>query len=71
MSEAENVSPSHPDRAALERRLAELEAELANGERLLAELDERRRRLHESMLRIGGAAQVLRELLGHAPEGTS
>jgi hypothetical protein len=48
----------------MERRLAELESELAAGERLMAELDDRRQRLRDSMLRIGGAIQVLRELLG-------
>jgi hypothetical protein len=48
----------------MEKRLAELEAELEAGERLMAELDERRQRLRDSMLRIGGAVQVLRELLG-------
>lgn len=51
-------------RDEMERRLAELESELAAGERLMAELDERRQRLRDSMLRIGGAIQVLRELLG-------
>ncbi|HEY0555606.1 MAG TPA: hypothetical protein VGG20_15215 [Thermoanaerobaculia bacterium] len=51
-------------RDEMERRLAELESELAAGERLMAELDDRRQRLRDSMLRIGGAIQVLRELLG-------
>ena len=55
----------------MERRLAELETELQAGERLMAELDDRRQRLRDSMLRIGGAIQVLRELLdreGRGPE---
>ncbi|HEX4960387.1 MAG TPA: hypothetical protein VF173_06085 [Thermoanaerobaculia bacterium] len=54
-------------RDGMEKRLAELEAELAAGERLMTELDERRQRLRDSMLRIGGAVQVLRELLGRPP----
>lgn len=53
----------------MERRLAELEAELQAGERLMAELDDRRQRLRDSMLRIGGAIQVLRELLGREGRG--
>jgi len=55
----------------MEKRLAELEAELAAGERLMAELDERRQRLRDSMLRIGGAVQVLRELLGRQDGDTA
>lgn len=51
-------------REKIEARLAELRAELATGERLLAELDEKRERLRESMLRIAGAIQVLEELGG-------
>lgn len=43
-------------------RLAELRAELAEGERALAELDLRRERLVTNMLRISGAVQVLEEL---------
>ena len=46
----------------MELRLMELREELANGERALAELDERREQLVTSMLRISGAVQVLEEL---------
>ena len=47
----------------LEARLADLRAELVSGERALAEIDSRRERLVASMLRIGGAIQVLAELV--------
>lgn len=46
----------------VEARLTELRAELQEGERTLRELDARRERLVSSMLRIGGAVQVLEEL---------
>lgn len=47
----------------LEQRLAALEAEHQAGERLLAELDAKRRSLTETLLRIEGAMQVLREMI--------
>lgn len=47
----------------LERRLVQLESELESGHRELAALEERRVRLLETLLRISGAAQVVRELL--------
>lgn len=43
-------------------RLAELRQELDKGQQLLADLDERREGLRESLLRISGAIQVLEEL---------
>jgi uncharacterized coiled-coil protein SlyX len=49
---------------SLEKRLAELEQEYQSGQKMLAELDERRAALTNTMLRIQGAMQVLRELLG-------
>ncbi len=48
----------------IEARLAELRAELETGQRMMAELDEKRERLRESMLRIAGAIQVLEEMAG-------
>jgi hypothetical protein len=53
-----------------EERLAELREELEKGRHALAELDARRRRLEESMLRIAGAVQVLEEMVGEG-EGTA
>jgi hypothetical protein len=47
----------------IEQRLVELRAELVEGERALRELGTRRERLVSSMLRIGGAIQVLEELV--------
>ena len=49
---------------SLEKRLADLEQEYQSGQRMLAELDEKRANLTNTMLRIQGAMQVLRELLG-------
>jgi hypothetical protein len=44
-------------------RLQSLQEELAKGEKLLADLDTRRRETRDQMLRISGAIQVLEELL--------
>jgi prefoldin subunit 5 len=52
----------------IEARLAELRAEFESGQRLLAELDEKREKLRESMLRIAGAIQVLEEMAGEGEE---
>jgi hypothetical protein len=51
-------------RADVERRLGELRSELETGRTMLAELDARRAELQQTLLRIGGAVQVLEELLG-------
>lgn len=48
----------------IEARLAELREEFATGQHMLAELDEKRDKLRESMLRIAGAIQVLEEMAG-------
>ena len=48
----------------LNQRLAELTTELECGQRMMAELESRQLKLRESMLRISGAIQLLRELLG-------
>lgn len=50
----------------IETRLAELRQEFETGQRMLTELDEKREKLRESMLRIAGAVQVLEEMA--APE---
>jgi len=53
----------------IEARLAELRAEFETGQRLLAELDEKREKLRESLLRIAGAIQVLEEMNGEGGGG--
>jgi hypothetical protein len=50
----------------LAERLASLQEEYGKGERLLAEIDERRREVRDTLLRISGAIQVLREVSGQA-----
>ena len=50
--------------AKLKQRLSELTTELECGQRMIAELESRQLKVRESMLRISGAIQVLRELLG-------
>ncbi len=54
-----------PDRySEIRTRLAELESEHASGEELMRHLTAEQQRVRDSLLRIGGAIQVLRELLG-------
>lgn len=53
-------------REELEERAAELEAEYRAGQEMLAELDVKRIDLQQTLLRISGAIQVLKELLGEA-----
>jgi predicted nuclease with TOPRIM domain len=55
----------------IEARLAELRAEFEAGQQMLAELEEKRERLRESMLRIAGAIQVLEEMAGEEADGTN
>ena len=50
-------------RDLMERRRSDLATELEKGERLLAELATRQNALHADLLRIGGALQLLDELL--------
>lgn len=50
----------------LQQRLSELTTELECGQRMMAELESRQSKLRESMLRISGAIQVLRELAAAA-----
>ncbi|HAA19172.1 MAG TPA: hypothetical protein DCR93_08285 [Cytophagales bacterium] len=47
----------------LEARVAELEAEYQKGESQLQDLDQQRAALRETLLRISGAVQVLKEEL--------
>lgn len=50
-------------RDTMERRRSDLAAELEKGERMLAELTTRQSALRTDLLRIGGALQILDELL--------
>jgi predicted nuclease with TOPRIM domain len=47
-------------------RLPELRSEFENGRKMLAELEAKQAHLNSSLLRIGGAIQVLEELLSQA-----
>ena len=51
----------------IQARLEELRTEHRNGQRLLADLDGRRDSLRATLLRIGGAIQVLEELSNPNP----
>lgn len=55
-------------RDKLEARLAELEAELEVGERRWHEVDLQQTSLRETLLRISGATQILREMLDPAQQ---
>lgn len=56
-------------REQLEARLTELEQEYEFGERRLRDVELEQARLRETLLRMSGAIQVLRELL--EPSGTA
>ncbi len=56
-------------REHLEKRLEELKAELASGEKLMSELATKQATLQQTMLRISGAIQVLQELLAGESAG--
>jgi hypothetical protein len=57
-------------RPQLEQHLQQLKTELETGQKMLAELEQRRLNLEQTILRIAGAIQVLKELLAADP-GTS
>jgi uncharacterized coiled-coil protein SlyX len=46
----------------LETRLNELREEYASGQKVMAELQNRQAELHQTLLRISGAIQVLEEI---------
>ena len=48
----------------LENRLQKLKSEFATGKKRLTEIESQRSGLHETLLRISGAIQVLEEELG-------
>jgi len=50
-------------RERLEQRLQELRAEFERGQKMLAKLENEQASLRDSLLRIGGAIQVLEEEL--------
>ncbi|MGI5154096.1 hypothetical protein [Microbispora sp. CA-102843] len=50
-------------REQLEQRIGELRAEQQKGQQMLAELEAKQAELHQTVLRISGAIQVLEELL--------
>lgn len=54
-------------RPQLEKRVTELESEYQAGQNMLADLDAQRADLQQTLLRISGAIQVLKELLDIAP----
>ncbi|HMQ29765.1 MAG TPA: hypothetical protein PKD53_03515 [Chloroflexaceae bacterium] len=53
-------------RDTIEARLRQLRDEQERGRRMLADLEREQARLRETLLRIGGAVQVLEELLAEA-----
>ena len=50
-------------KARLEERLKELESEFENGQNVLADLEAKTNNVKESLLRIAGAIQVIKEIL--------
>lgn len=61
----------HAMKDTIEQRLATLQAEHEAGQKMLAELDAKRAQLVQTLLRIEGAAQVLRELLNGEQPGAA
>lgn len=57
-------------REQLERRLEALKEEFAAGRTKAAELDQQQSTLHQTLLRISGAIQVLEEELKAQAQGT-
>lgn len=55
-------------RKKLEKRLAALTADFESGQKMLAELEAKEGKLWETLLRISGAIQVLKEELSQAEE---
>jgi prefoldin subunit 5 len=55
-------------REQLEQRVSELRAEQQKGQQMLAELEAKQAELHQTLLRISGAIQILEELLAGAAQ---
>ncbi|MBZ5712125.1 hypothetical protein [Nannocystis pusilla] len=51
------------ERSTIEARLADLRREFDGGQKLLRELESKQMEVRDTLLRIGGAMQVLEELL--------
>lgn len=51
------------DKTIIEGRLGELKREFESGQKLLRELEAKQVEVRDTLLRIGGAIQVLEELL--------
>ena len=56
-------------REQMQARLEALKKELETGQAELQKVEMQRTYLHETVLRIGGAVQVLEELLARQPQG--
>jgi prefoldin subunit 5 len=54
-------------REQMEQRLEELKGEYEAGQKMLADLEQKKMALEQTMLRISGAIQVLEEMLAPAP----
>lgn len=52
----------------LQQRLQSLKSEFEDGQKILAELEAKQANLHQTLLRISGAIQVLEEMLSETPE---
>lgn len=57
------------DRTTIEARLLDLKREFEAGQKLLRELDAKQAEVRDTLLRIGGAVQVLEELLAGEKSG--
>lgn len=55
----------------IENRLKELREEYASGQKVMAELQNRQADLHQTLLRISGAIQVLEEMSQSAAPATT
>ena len=55
----------------IENRLRELQTEFEVGQKVMAELEVRQANLRSTLLRIGGAIQVLEELAGEKKGSTA
>lgn len=51
----------------IRERLTQLRSEFESGQKLLHELEGRQQNVRETLLRIGGAIQVLEEMLQSSP----